>query len=177
MNRTRGFTLIELTLTLAIGSLAILLGALLWRQALSAGSALEQHRSLLDLRAGGRRWLASALGSIEAGATGDVPFMGHQSEVAFSSWLPGARGWPVPQAVSIGLSDRTLQARLSDGGTIPIADSVAVVGFDYLLQPGLNAQWASVWESPVSAPLAIRIRITGFDGAVDTLLFLVGARG
>ena len=177
MNRSRGFTLIELTLALAVGSLAVLIGALLWRQALSAGTALQRHRTQLDQRSGGRSWLASAVGSIEAGSAGDVPFTGHQSELAFSSWLPGAHGLPVRQAVSIGLGDRALQARLSDGTRIPIADSVAGVGFDYLLQPGLNAQWASVWESPVSASLAIRIRITGFEGAVDTLLFLVGGRG
>jgi hypothetical protein len=51
------------------------------------------------------------------------------------------------------------------------------VAFDYLLEPGLNSQWASVWESPVSAPLAIRVRITQLDRIADTLLLIVGPRG
>ncbi len=177
MNRSRGFTLIELTLALAVGSLTVLLGALLWRQALTGAAVLERHRTVLDRREGGRRWLASALGSIEAGALGDVPFAGHQTEASFSSWLSGSMGWAELQVVSIGVGNHALAARLTDGTTIPIADSVADVGFDYLLQPGSNTQWATGWESPVSVPLAIRVRITGMNGVVDTLLFLVGNRG
>ena len=62
-----------------------------------------------------------------------------------------------------------------------LADSVRDVQFDYLLDPGENATWVREWISPVSAPLAIRVRITKGVGSgmwgVDTLLLIVGPRG
>jgi len=172
-----GFTLIELALSLALSGLAVLLGALLWRQSLAAGTALDHHRRGVELRAGGRRWLQGAIGSIDVGAAGDTPFMGHPAQAAFTSWLPAASEWPERSALTLGVSDHLFAARSQAGKIIPLADSIAAVEFDYLLEPGLNSTWAGSWESPVSAPLAIRIRLTGFDGTADTVLIYVGPRG
>ena len=177
MIRRNGFTLIELTLSLALSGLAVLLGAILWRQSLAAGTELQTHRRGIELRAGGRRWMQSAIGSIDVGAVGDTPFMGHPESAAFTSWLPTANGWPERDALTLGLSDHLFAARSSAGETIPLADSIESIGFDYLLEPGLNTTWAGSWESPVSAPLAVRVRLTSLDGIADTLLILVGPRG
>jgi len=65
--------------------------------------------------------------------------------------------------------------------SIALEDSVSGVEFDYLLEPGVNAAWVREWISPVSAPVAIRMRVTSArsmeHGAVDTLLFVIGPRG
>jgi len=172
-----GFTLVEMILAISLSGLAVLLGALLWRQSLTAGAALSQHRNRVELHAGGRRWLATAIGSIDVGAVGDTPFMGQPTQAAFTSWLPGSAGWPERSALTLGLSGHAFAAQSAAGEVIPIADSIASVGFDYLLDPGLNTTWAGSWESPVSAPLAIRVRLNGLNGTSDTLLILVGPRG
>ena len=63
-------------------------------------------------------------------------------------------------------------------------DSVAELALDYLLEPGAESRWVREWVSPVSAPLAVRMRIEkagcGTRDArcvVDTLLFLIKERG
>ena len=65
--------------------------------------------------------------------------------------------------------------------SLQLADSVSDVAFDYLLDPGADTKWVREWISPVSAPLAVRVRIAGCGrrdvACVDTLLFLVKERG
>ena len=63
-------------------------------------------------------------------------------------------------------------------------DSVTDLEFDYLLEPGAESRWVKEWVSPVTAPVAIRLRVTtgresGDGGRVvtDTLLFLIKERG
>jgi prepilin-type N-terminal cleavage/methylation domain-containing protein len=173
----RGFTLLELLLALSLSGVAVLLGALLWRQTLSAGAALAVHRAALDRDQGARRWLQSTLGSLEIGAAGDAKFMGEPGRVSFSTWLPEPGGWTQRRDVTLGLEQHALVATTPDAPPLTLVDSVSAVGFDYLLEPGLTSRWAMAWESPISAPLAVRIRLTRLDGHADTLLLLVGPRG
>ena len=63
-------------------------------------------------------------------------------------------------------------------------DSGTDLQFDYLLEPGAESRWVREWVSPVSAPVAVRMRIAkagcGKRDAgcvVDTLLFLIKERG
>jgi hypothetical protein len=71
-----------------------------------------------------------------------------------------------------------------------LAGGVKEVRFDYLLDPGeipsvhdlaaragVRATFVREWMSPVSAPLAVRMRIVRTAGMVDTLLLIVGLRG
>lgn len=173
----RGFTLLELLLALSLSGVAVLLGALLWRQSLSAAAALTTHRETLDREQGARRWLQSALGSIEIGAPGDVKFTGESDRVSFTTWLLTSGGWPERQDVTLALVQHTLTATIGGAHPLALVDSLSAVGFDYLLEPGLNSRWAMGWESPISAPLAIRLRLSHLDGRADTLLVLVGSRG
>jgi hypothetical protein len=63
---------------------------------------------------------------------------------------------------------------------------VTDVAFDYLLEPGENTKWVREWISPVSAPLAVRVRVTHLSdngqrttahAVTDTLLLLIKERG
>ncbi len=174
---SRGFTLVELLLSISLSGIAVLLGALMWRQSLASATHLAEHRARLDRTSGSRRWLETMIGSIDVGAVGDRPFTGHQASAQFTAWIPGSAGWPERQAVSLGVAGQQFQADLGASGSLALMDSVASVGFDYLLEPGLNTTWASTWESPVSAPLAIRVRLMNLGGTADTILVLVGPRG
>ena len=65
--------------------------------------------------------------------------------------------------------------------SLRLMDDVAYVELDYLLEPGADTRWVRAWTSPVSAQVAVRMRIArrlnAGAGAVDTLLFLVKGRG
>ncbi|MGH2667750.1 MAG: hypothetical protein ACRDH5_01270, partial [bacterium] len=43
--------------------------------------------------------------------------------------------------------------------------------------PGERARFVREWISPVSAPVAVRVRVGHAIGTVDTLLLIVGPRG
>jgi hypothetical protein len=71
--------------------------------------------------------------------------------------------------------DSSLRAD-TDHGPIGLQQGVREVDFDYLLEPGAESHWVREWVSPVSAPLAVRIRLTRNTG-VDTTVMLIKGRG
>jgi hypothetical protein len=136
---------------------------------------LRSARRELDAASNARRWLASAIGSIEVGREGAVPFDGRPHDATFSTYLFSERGWFERDVVTLEVSGRGLHAR-SIRKVVVLAAGASSLDIDYLLEPGLDSKWVSQWVSPVSAPLALRLRLaTG--GRVDTMLFLVGPRG
>jgi prepilin-type N-terminal cleavage/methylation domain-containing protein len=174
-----GFTLVELLVAMVITSLVLLLAARLFAGLTFAAQQVEFSRSTLDRRMNARRWLTVTLLNLEVGTTGAHPFEGHPDQVTFTSWRPVAVGWLERGTAHLGLSSG--EFRLESDGMDPVvlADSVADVGFDYLLEPGVDTRWVREWLSPVSAPLAVRLRITSaIPGIpVDTILLLIKERG
>jgi prepilin-type N-terminal cleavage/methylation domain-containing protein len=185
MHRERGFTLIEVIVALTIGALVVLLAERLFATVGDGGRALVAARTALDREANARRWLAAAFLSLDVGLEGARSFEGHPGGVTFSSWLETEGGWFAPRRVTLAVDSVRVAARLTPGATVPLEDSVTDLAFDYLLEPGADAHWVREWISRVSAPLAVRVRVTrrgrgmGDGGRVvtDTLLFLIKERG
>ncbi len=182
MRRDRGFTLIEVLLALTLGALVVLLAHRIFTGVLDSVRRVAEARAGLDRDQNARRWLVEALGSLEVGERAG-PFAGHPDRVEFGSWQRTPQGWLSQQRLTLGAGGSRLVARFADGDSLVLADSVADVQCDYLLEPGERAIWVREWISPVSAPIAIRLRIarTGSGewgaGIVDTLLLIVGPRG
>jgi hypothetical protein len=141
--------------------------------------AVRIARLELDREANGRRWLWSALRSLEAGGeAGD--FDGRPDRLRFTAWLPSPRGWPERRRIDLAVAGGRLEAQVAGAPPVTLREGVASLALDYLLEPGANTHWVRTWISPVSAPVAVRMRIAlvGTGGAsADTLLFLVGERG
>jgi len=178
MNRqAAGFTLMEVLVALVLAGIAALLAHELFRVALGSARALAEARAATETRFLGERWLRLALGSLEAGDMGG--FEGRPERLTFSTWLEGVDPWHEPVRVTLTVNTGRLEAA---GGPDPVtlATDVLAVEFDYLLEPGAEAQWVRVWDSPLSAPLAVRVRLRRHtDGRVvaDTSLYLIGGRG
>lgn len=189
-----GFTLIEILIALTLGALVVLLAHLLFTGVAEGATRLAEARRALDREANGRRWLTEAFGSLAMGE-GAGPFGGQEHQVEFVSWQRNEHGWLLRTPVRLRLAAHQFVAH-SGEREITLADSVTALDFDYLLEsgnagtddsaatvPGENAQFVQQWISPVSPPVAVRIRIgyqgrgMGDEGRVDTLLVLVGPRG
>jgi len=174
MKRRHGFTLIEVMVALAISGLVVLAAHRIFTGVADSARSVATARENLDRRANARRWLKSAFLSLEP------PFEGRADRVSFTSWQLTSGGWFEPQTTVLW-RDRTQFLGKSGNEVLQLADGVSDVAFDYLLDPGANSKWVREWISPVSAPLAVRLRITGCEradaGCVDTLLFLVKERG
>jgi prepilin-type N-terminal cleavage/methylation domain-containing protein len=180
----RGFTLIEVMVALTIGAVVVVLAHRLFGAVAHGGRALTTARTALDRAANARRWLDATFLSLDVGTDGASGFDGRPDHVAFTTWLLTADGWFERRQVTLGMEHGRLRAMVTPERPIALADSVTDVQFDYLLEPGAKSRWVREWVSPVSAPVAVRIRMTkagngnrDTGSVVDTLLFLIKERG
>lgn len=178
--RSRGFTLVEVLVALTIAGLLALLAHRLVSAATNASHALVTARREADRRANGRRWLSSALLSLEAGGAAGG-FEGHAGSMRFGARLQQPQGWFSLERVELRQDGSRLLAQPVGSAPIVLRERLQRVEFDYLLEPGLNTRWVREWISPLSAPLAVRLRLYRVGGdespAADTLLFLIKERG
>ncbi len=179
MSRARGFTLIEVMIALGLSALVVLLAHRIFTGVVDGTQGLQAARTALDRHANARRSLSEMFGSLDIGTEGAGGFAGRPDRVEFTTWQRVPQGWLERRRVVLGVERGVLVARSEM--SIALEDSVSGVEFDYLLEPGVNAAWVREWISPVSAPVAIRMRVTSArsmeHGAVDTLLFVIGPRG
>jgi len=180
----RGFTLIEVVVALTIGALVVLLTHELFGAVAERGRALTVTRTALDRSANAGRWLDATFLSLDVGTDGAGGFDGRPDHASFSTWLLTPDGWFERRQVTLGVEQGRLRATVTPGTPIALMDGVTDVQFDYLLEPGAESRWVREWVSPVSAPVAVRMRIEktrcgmrDAGCAVDTLLFLIKERG
>lgn len=173
MKSSHGFTLIEVVVALILGSIAVLLA----HATLSASSDLAVTANSFARSAtrmsNARRLLERIVGTIEVGSSGGHTFEGEAHRLEATVWIKDD-----PRTAS-----RLTLSRMGDGLTASFdhqsltllsgADSIC---FDYLLERGAETAWQREWHSPVSAPVAVRLRLW-HGSSSDTLLFAVGDRG
>jgi len=164
---SRGFTLIEVMVALALAALVVLLAHRIFAGVVQGAQNLDVARQSLDREENARRSLTEMFGSLDVGTEGAGGFSGRPNRVEFATWQRVPAGW---------LERRRVVLDAEHGTLVALAESVTDVEFDYLLEPGANAAWVREWISPVSAPVAIRMRIVR-AATTDTLLFIVGSRG
>jgi hypothetical protein len=172
---------VEVLVALTIGTIVVLVAHQLFTAVADRGKALIAARSTLDRAANARRWLEASFLSLDVGTDGASGFEGRTDHVAFTTWLLTPDGWFERRQVTLGRDNDRLLAVVTPGTRIALMDSVSDVQLDYLLEPGADSRWVREWVSPVSAPVALRLRVSsrgrGKGEAVDTLLFLIKERG
>lgn len=172
--RRNGFTLIEVIVAVTIAAAVVVAAHSIFAGVVDGAKEIVEARTELDRSANARRWLKAAFLSLEP------PFDGRTDRVSFKSWQLAPGGWFEPQSIFVRQNGPTFAGAIGNE-QLQLAYGVSSVAFDYLLEPGADAKWVREWISPVSAPLAIRVRVAGCGkgdvGCVDTLLFLVRERG
>jgi prepilin-type N-terminal cleavage/methylation domain-containing protein len=175
----RGFTLIELLVALTLGALVVLLAHRVVTAVTDGAHRLAEAREREDRAANGRRLLVQLAGSLDVGTALDRgrDFAGAPDRVEFSSWSETAGGWLDSRRVVVQASGGRLAVEGLQDSAVVVSNGVTALDCDYLLDYGERAAWLREWRSPVTAPLAIRLRIAVGTGVVDTLLLPVGPRG
>jgi len=174
--------LIEVLVALTIAALVVLLAHQVFAAVAERGRTLVAARDSLDRAANARRWLKATFLSLEVGSDSAGGFDGRADRVDVAAWERTADGWFDRRRIALGRDGDRLVASVIPGEPVALIDGVIGVAFDYLLEPGAESRWVREWVSPVSAPVAIRMRVTrgrGDGGRVvtDTLLFLIKERG
>jgi len=175
----RGFTLVEVLVALVLSGAVLLTGAAAFGAAVDGLGSAERvvHDELIT--ANRRGWLERTLRSLEVGLPGGIPFAGTPARISFSTRIQSADGWWETRAAMLSQEGDALIAQLDGGEPLILARGLDSARFDYLIKPGLDTRWTGRWQSPVSAPLAIRIRLMPHDSTVpaDTLVLFIGERG
>lgn len=181
VRRPGGFTLVEILLALLVAGTAALVAHGLFSAAVDGSSDLRAARSSLDRASNIRRFLGATFMSLETGADAADPFVGERDRVRFTAWLETPDGWFERRPVILALRADHFVASVGSEPPLVLADSVAELELDYLVTPGADAHWVGEWISPVSAPLAVRIRLTRQPtrgrAITDTTTYLIKARG
>ena len=176
-----GFTLLEVLLALVIAGMAALVAHALFSTAVRGTADLQLARASLDRAGNIRRYLGATFLSVETGGKAAGPFVGGPNLMRFTAWVETPDGWFERREVVLALRNDVLLAAVGGAPPLVLADSVAGLGLDYLVSPGADALWVGEWISPVSAPLAVRIRLTRQPASgvavTDTAVYLIKARG
>jgi prepilin-type N-terminal cleavage/methylation domain-containing protein len=175
----RGFTLVELMVALLVAGMVALLAERVFASTVDASRAVGGTRDALDREMNARRMLATAIASVEVGRDG-AGFEGRPGTMRFTSWLQVPEGWHERASVDLDLEGNRFVLRAAGRQPVTLAKAVAALEFDYLVEPGAESRWVREWLSPVSAPLAVRVRLIrtrDTPGAGDSAVYLVKARG
>jgi prepilin-type N-terminal cleavage/methylation domain-containing protein len=164
--RARGFTLVEMLVTLAI---VALVSSLLW-QALATVAQLEsllaRTRALSSDDQLRRAWVEQALGGTMTGPQGDpVRFTGHGTRLSTYTTMPPWPGSLGPELMTLELErsgdgQRLIARRPGTEAALELWRWAGWDGsFDYLDATG---RWQEVWPPPnappATQPSAIRLR-------------------
>jgi prepilin-type N-terminal cleavage/methylation domain-containing protein len=174
VKRRDGFTLIEVMVAMAIAAVVIMAAHRIFTGVADGARAIAVARESLDRHVNARRWLKATFLSLEP------PFEGHANRASFTSWQLVPGGW-FEQTPTRLAQEKGSFFGVTGAERLQLGDGVTDVAFDYLLDPGADTKWVREWVSPLSAPLAVRVRIGGCGRhdatCADTVLFLVKQRG
>lgn len=174
----KGFTLLEVVVSLAVAGMTVLLAHRLLSSIASTTDALLRKRADLDTHANRQRWVEEAFLSLAVGQPGDPPFEGRPSSLDAAAWSTVAQGWRERVPLSFRLAEDRLEVEI--GATrFPLAERVTGVLLEYLAPPeeGENV-WVPGWSSELGAPEAVRIILRyGEYAPDDTSVYVVGERG
>lgn len=174
-----GFTLLELTIAIAIGALIVLATRELVER-LEVTSRILQRRTRHDLRrATADELLRSVVGQIEAGrdslGSTDMSFVGTRTQAELTTWCQVPGGWEercrVELRVVASENVTVLQLTSTTLSTLVLDSLSHAAGLAYLVDAGNGGRWVSRWDVSPYAPLAI-----GVVSDSDTLILPVGPR-
>jgi prepilin-type N-terminal cleavage/methylation domain-containing protein len=179
---TRGFTLIEVLVALAVGAVVVLGARLMLEGAADGGRRIARVAQGMDRDANAERLLRTTVASLEWGSAeeGGARFGGDEREARFTSWCDAPGGWQERCDVSIAVtfdSSATHVAgslSLSRVGAEPvqIRDGFTHGALRYLADARDGGHWITKWDAGLAAPLAIGVILDR-----DTLVLRVGERG
>jgi prepilin-type N-terminal cleavage/methylation domain-containing protein len=173
----RGFTLVEIIVSMALTGIVITMAGAITHAVLDRSALARESRRVWDQDWIWRRWLEERFRGLEVGTDSLASFRGWEDSVAFTADVPSAMGWTELRRLSVGVVDGRLLGITDGAHTDTLMYKVSKVSFGYLTLYGERAEWLSRWISPATAPLAVRLIVTSGAGKVDTLLLRIGQRG
>jgi len=171
----RGFTLIEVMVAVTIAAVLTLMAHSVFRAVADTWRRFDESRRHYDRMMNANRFLTEAFLSAEVRRDiGD--FEGSTDHLAFDCWLQSPDGWFERVRLSLAVRQKRLVASGLPWGALSLTRDIDSVRFAYRLGLGGPGQWVPNWDSPVSAPMAIRL-VRFMATTTDSTVYLVKERG
>jgi prepilin-type N-terminal cleavage/methylation domain-containing protein len=180
-----GFTLLEVIVAMAVGSLVVLGARAMLVMVADGGDAAREAAIEADRAANAEAVLRRLLADLELGTDPAMHFSGAPDEARFSTWCPVAGGWiercRATLAIEATRDGAALVATLSAGGGSPDERLELRSGLDraellYLSDAARGGRWFRVWGEGITAPLAVGL-VVDSAGRTDTTILRIGERG
>ncbi len=172
----RGFTLIELMLTLGLLGFVLVSAELLFTRVSDTRTVIERDAARADSNYNGERLARALVRSAESSPDSSARFVGNEFSAEFSSWCPAAGGWLERCRVLLLLDHRPTEtvviAQLSSRGAVELLHVPGSAGLRYLDRSASDTSWFDSWGTNILTPDAVAI-----VSATDTLILIAGGRG
>lgn len=171
----RGFTVLELTVALAVAGIVMFTAWSMVDQVARASAGIASYSNQSDREANADRLLRSLLSQIIAPADSLSVFAGAPDVMRFVTRCEQPGGWQ--EACEAGLALTHMDGQLKLHAVFPdrIVELHAYSGrasFRYLESPAHGGRWLPSWKSALSIPWAI-----GVVTDRDTAIVRIGERG
>ena len=178
-SNSSGFTLVEVLVALAVGSVVVLGAHGVFQTLIDHTDRTVATAMTADEDANGERLLRSLIGRIHMAGPGMFSVVGNEREVRFGTWCDTPSGWQERCNAVITVRPAEppnagvlITAILSPTDTVPLKTGMLVARLRYLEDASNGGRWNSAWQRRPDLPLAI-----GIVTNVDTLLVRIGERG
>lgn len=169
-----GFTVLEVTVALTIGAMALLGARIMLTTVADGADAIGSAARTLAHESNGERFLRSLVRQIETAAGGDE-FAGDRHTARFTTWCNVPGGWKERCRAAIGVADAngelTLMASTSVDGPLAVRSGFSAGELRYIAVAARGGTWFEVWGEGLALPVAVAILLDG-----DTVILRVGGR-
>lgn len=171
-----GFTLLEVSVALALAGVLLLGARLMLGPVGDAAERVASEAARADLDANGERLLRDLAYRAELRFDEGPRFRGEPHAARWSTWCDVPAGWQERCEVTLAPlragERQVLAVSLPGGVLIPVRVGFRAARIRYLATPGDGGGWADRWDSEHSVPQALAVILDA-----DTLLLRIGERG
>ena len=160
MNRARrgGFTLIEVTVALVVGGMALSAAAALYQGLSSRAEAIRTAAVRVDRDANAERLVRGIWANLRQGTDSTASIKGDSATIYFKAWCPTTELWMSPCSGRLAIeredSGFAIRLRLDTPAARPLTlwTGLSQAKIRYLSDAAQGGQWQSSWSQLVTPP-------------------------